>query len=306
MMAIGQLLSGVGAGMANGGGIGGGIQGLNRTLAGIQENERAQMGDEEERQYRRLEMELKRKQLEQKAEPQSHVLSAGGMLVGPDGKVLARADTAKKDPTSIEAALFSDNPEVRARAEELRDKAAAIKGTPTEHQRQELELSRKRLDVEMAKLNRPTGSASAPAPTQVEKLIKFRQSLAPDDPNIPAVDAAIKKETSFAPSSGGTTAADTAAVPGYAPATAAAKNDAAKKIEAADAALTKLNSFAATFKPELQTAASSASTAIGRMLEWAGVPSLKRGRRALPPRLGRRRQSVRLLAKFATPSTAPV
>lgn len=203
-----DALGNIGRGLSTTGSLSTGIALASEGQRDLFRSARKERGDDEERQYRRLEMDLKRQALEQKVAPQTHVIGAGGALVGPGGEELYRARPADKAPTSIEAALFDENPEIRARAEELRDRAAAIKGTPTEHQRQELELSRKRLEVEIAKLNRPTGSASAPAPTNIEKLIKFRKSMAPDDPNIPAVEAAIRKESSFAPSSsgGGTTA----------------------------------------------------------------------------------------------------
>ena len=120
-MAIGQLLSGIGAGMANGGGIGGGIQGLNRTVAGIRQGEQGRVENEEERQYRRLEMKLKRRALEQKVAPQTHVIGAGGALVGPGGEELYRARPTQKDATTAEAALLDPDtpPEIKAQAQAI-------------------------------------------------------------------------------------------------------------------------------------------------------------------------------------------
>jgi hypothetical protein len=199
-------LGNIGRGLATTGSLSTGVALASQGQKELFARDRKQQESEEERQYRRLEMDLKRRALEQKVAPQTHVIGAGGALVGPGGEVLFEDKGTQKDPTSIEAALFSDKPEIRARAEELRNAAAKIKGQPTEHQRQTLELSRKRLEVEIAKANRPSGSPSAPAPTQVEKLLAARRALPPGHPDIPVFDRAIEKETRFASDTGGATA----------------------------------------------------------------------------------------------------
>lgn len=204
-----DALGNIGQGLSTTGNIGQGLALAREGQRELFKTAGKEREDEEERQYRRLEMAYKQKKLEQEVEPKSHVLSAGGMLVGPNGEVIAQAPTAaQKTPTSIEAALFSDSPEIRARAEELRDAAAKIKGQPTEYQQQDLALRREKLKAEIAKASRPeSGTGKAPGLTDMEKAVKYRDSLPPDHPDRPAADAYVRKVAGLTAATGGTTAA---------------------------------------------------------------------------------------------------
>jgi hypothetical protein len=265
-----DALGNIGRGLSTTGSLSTGIALASEGQKELFKDDRRRQGDEEERQYRRLEMAYKQKKLEQEAAPQTHVIPAGGILAGPTGEVLAQAPRAEKVPTSIEAALFSDNPEIRARAEELRDRAAEIKGTPTPLQRQQLELSRKRLEVEIAKANRPPGQGAAPAPSTLGKLFQERAALPPGDPRIAQYDRMIETETLR-----GRTGVDaTTREPGYLAPPQTAQNKAAEAVSTVDELNERIAGIEAMDAdlPDLMTSPAQGMASLTAAAERWGVP----------------------------------
>ena len=190
-MVLAQMLGNFGAGLSRTGRVGTGLEMANKGMWQARESE-------QERAEKMQLMELKRQALEQKVAPQPHVLGAGGMLVGAFGEVLARAPTAKKDPTTFEAAALNGTPEQRALALEQ----LAKKGEPTardiayiEHLRASGQHQKAMEEIERIKARRPAGAASQAAPPKLAQMMAARDALPPDHPDRRIWDAAIAKET---------------------------------------------------------------------------------------------------------------
>jgi hypothetical protein len=265
-----DALGNIGRGLAGTGSLSTGIALASEGQKELFKDARSERDDEEERKYRQLEMAYRQKKLEQEAAPQTHTLSAGGMLVGPNGEVLARADTAKKAPTSIEQALFDENPEIRARAEELRDAAAAIKGTPTEYQQQDLALRREKLKAEIAKGNRPAGQGAAPAPSMLGKLFAEKAALSPGDPKHALYDKMIETETLRGRSNADAVTRE----PGWLAPPAAAQTKAADAISTVDdlnARIAGIEEMDADL-PDLMTSPAQGMASLTAAAERWGVP----------------------------------
>jgi hypothetical protein len=272
-MVLAQALANFGAGLSQTGRVGTGLEMANKGMWAAREGEQQRVGTDYDREMKRLGLELKRRELEQGTTPRVFGDKASGYYtMGPDGQprqVVQPGEAAVKSPTSIEAALLHPDPEIRARAEELRDRAAAIKGTPTPFQQEEHALKLAKLKADIAKANRPGGTGTPPAPPDIQKLIEYRNSLTPGSEEWKLADQYLRRKAASGGSGG---SVEAPAPEGYLPLSTTARTAAEKELMTLENSIGKFESFEQTFDPALQTARSSAGGAVAGLLEWAGVP----------------------------------
>jgi hypothetical protein len=185
-MVLAQALGNFGAGLSATGRVGTGLRMANKGMWDAREGERKRQDSEEERQYHRLQMAVKLRELEQGPERKPFGSKEQGWWVqGADGKpeqLVPPGGDMPKAPGSIESALFDPRPEIRARAEALRDEAAARRGTMTPAQQEEHALKLAKLKADIARAGRPPGAGTPPAPSALAKLQQELAAMAPDDP----------------------------------------------------------------------------------------------------------------------------
>jgi hypothetical protein len=118
----------------------------------------------QEDEYRRNSMELQRRKLEKGERPEIFGSGETGYYtLGPDGKpqqMIPGAAQAPKTPGSVEAALFSADPETRARAEQLRAGELAQKGQLSPYQQEMLERQDRRIALAERTASRQAGGVS--------------------------------------------------------------------------------------------------------------------------------------------------
>ena len=180
--AIAMTLGNVGAGLSQTGRIGAGLRAGNQGLMELRQSEQRRAGDEEERQYRRQEMELRRRKLEQEAVPQPFGgQETGYYRMGPDGTpqqiVPPGAGAGDKATNAFQAywqSLPADQrtPEV---AQAWEERQQALKDAPTAAEQRRLELSEQRDARSEAAARRAEEAGNRAAAAQIRQENAARQ-----------------------------------------------------------------------------------------------------------------------------------